>query len=219
YVTRWRIRSDLYHWVPGGSWRRTTRGARLVAPAGGGGRFAAVALGPAAGTPTIPVPPGPPGAVWDDIALSPDGRWVAGRGRAGRLSHAAAVRCRARGDGARNGLHVVAVAASAFLDSRVRRRGTDGAVLWRLHGGNGCGGSLRVWRRRVRRRATVPGRGRFRAGLHRAGQPDSRPLDLGLMGRPAPARGRVGRHALRAGRVRGGRRVVRGASLAHSGEP
>ena len=83
YVTRWRIRSDLYHWVPGGSWRRTTRGARLVAPAGGGGRFAAVALGPAAGTPTIPVPPGPPGAVWDDIALSPDGRWVAGSRSAG----------------------------------------------------------------------------------------------------------------------------------------
>jgi len=83
YVTRWRIRSDLYRWVPGGAWRRATRGARLVAPAGGGGRLAAVALGPAAGTPTLPVPPGPPGAVWEDVALSPDGRWVAGSRSAG----------------------------------------------------------------------------------------------------------------------------------------
>src|SRR5205085_1203812 len=78
FVTRWRIRSDLSRGVPGGAWHRATRGARLVAPAGGGGRLAAVALGPATGTPTLPVPPGPPGAVWDDVALSPDGRWVAG---------------------------------------------------------------------------------------------------------------------------------------------
>ena len=78
YVTRWRIRSDLYHWVPGGSWRRATRGARLVAPAGGGGRLVAVALGPGGATPTLPVPPGPAGAVWEDVALSPDGRWGAG---------------------------------------------------------------------------------------------------------------------------------------------
>jgi hypothetical protein len=83
YVTRWRVRSDLYRWVPGGSWRRATRGARLIAPAGGGGRLAAIALGPAAATPTLPVPPGPPGAVWDDLALSPDGRWVAGSRNAG----------------------------------------------------------------------------------------------------------------------------------------
>jgi len=83
YTTRWRIRSDLYRWVPGGAWRRATRGARLVAPAGGGGRLVAVALGPATGTPTLPVPPGPPGAVWEDVALSPDGRWVAGSRSAG----------------------------------------------------------------------------------------------------------------------------------------
>jgi len=83
YVTPWRIRSDLYRWVPGGSWRRATRGARLVAPAGGGGRLVALALGPATATPTLPVPPGPPGAVWEDVALSPDGRWVAGSRSAG----------------------------------------------------------------------------------------------------------------------------------------
>ena len=83
YVTPWRIRSDLYRWVPGGSWRRATRGARLVAPAGGGGRLVALALGPATATPTLRVPPGPPGAVWEDVALSPDGRWVAGSRSAG----------------------------------------------------------------------------------------------------------------------------------------
>ena len=83
YVTPWRIRSDLYRWAPNGSWRRATRGARLIAPAGGGGRLVALALGPATATPTLPVPPGPPGAVWEDVALSPDGRWVAGSRSAG----------------------------------------------------------------------------------------------------------------------------------------
>src|SRR5439155_954682 len=49
YVTPWRIRSDPYRWVPNGTWRRPTRGAPLVPPAGGGGRLGAVAL--AAGRP------------------------------------------------------------------------------------------------------------------------------------------------------------------------
>ena len=78
YTSRWRIRSDLYRWVPGGAWRRATRGARLVAPAGGGGRLAAIALGPASGRPTVPAPALPRGAVWEDVAPSPDGRRVAG---------------------------------------------------------------------------------------------------------------------------------------------
>ena len=34
FTSRWRIRSDLYRWVPGRAWRRATRGARLVAPPG-----------------------------------------------------------------------------------------------------------------------------------------------------------------------------------------
>ncbi|HVH08252.1 MAG TPA: hypothetical protein VM736_00515 [Gemmatimonadales bacterium] len=78
YTTRWRIRSDAYRWLPDGSWRRDTRGARLVAPAAGGGRRAAITLGPDDGTPTVPAPAGPAEAVWDDLALSPDGRWIAG---------------------------------------------------------------------------------------------------------------------------------------------
>src|SRR5437016_12354441 len=67
FTSRWRIRSDLYRWVPGGAWRRATRGARLVAPAGGGGRLAAIALGPASGRPTVPAPALPRDAVWEDV--------------------------------------------------------------------------------------------------------------------------------------------------------
>jgi hypothetical protein len=78
FTDRWRIRSDLYRWVPGGAWRRATRGARLVAPAAGGGRLATIELGPGSGQPTVPAPASPPGAVWEDVAPSPDGQWVAG---------------------------------------------------------------------------------------------------------------------------------------------
>ena len=78
FTSRWRIRSDLYRWVPGRTWRRATHGARLVAPAGGGGRLAAIALGPASGRPTVPAPALPRSGVWEDVAPSPDGRWVAG---------------------------------------------------------------------------------------------------------------------------------------------
>src|SRR5439155_1382758 len=78
FTSRWRIRSDLYRWVPGRAWRRATRGARLVAPAGGGGRLVAIALGPASGRPTVPAPALPHGAVWEDVVPSPDGHQVAG---------------------------------------------------------------------------------------------------------------------------------------------
>ncbi|PYO64270.1 MAG: hypothetical protein DMD70_01810 [Gemmatimonadetes bacterium] len=78
FTSRWRIRSDLYRWVPGRDWRRATRGARLVAPAGGGGRLVAITLGPASGRPTVPAPARPHGTVWEDVAPSPDGRRVAG---------------------------------------------------------------------------------------------------------------------------------------------
>jgi hypothetical protein len=78
YTTRWRIRSDLYGWVPGRAWARRTWGARLVAPAGGGGRLATIALGAAAAAPSVPVPPSPSGAVWTELAVSADGRSFAG---------------------------------------------------------------------------------------------------------------------------------------------
>ena len=84
FTDRWRIRSDLYRWVPGVSWQRVTRGARLVAPAVGGGRFVALALAPAASRPTVPVP-GPEDATWTEVVPSPDGRAIAGiRNSAGR---------------------------------------------------------------------------------------------------------------------------------------
>ena len=78
FTSAWRIRSDLYRWVPGRAWRRVTHGARLVAPAAGGGRVAAVVLGPASARPTVPAPALPRGAVWQDVAPAPDGRRVAG---------------------------------------------------------------------------------------------------------------------------------------------
>jgi len=78
FTSRWRIRSDLYRWLPGGAWRRATHGARLVAPAGGGGRLAAITLGAASARPTVSAPAVPRSAVWEDVVLSPDGRWVAG---------------------------------------------------------------------------------------------------------------------------------------------
>ncbi len=84
FTTRWRVRSDLYRWLPGESWRRETHGARLVEPAaGGGGRLAAIALTPAANRPTVPVPAAPPGTTWGEVAPSPDGRWMAASRNAG----------------------------------------------------------------------------------------------------------------------------------------
>ena len=90
YTTRWRIRSDLYRWVPGGrggsrTWRRETHAARLAEPAGGGGRLAMLQLGPAANRPTVPAPEEPAGATWETVVPSPNGRWMAGtRNAAGR---------------------------------------------------------------------------------------------------------------------------------------
>jgi hypothetical protein len=83
FTSRWRIRSDLYRWVPGRSWRRATHDARLVAPAGGGGRLAAIMLGAGTARPTIAAPGDSTGAVWEDVVPSPDGRWVAGSRVAG----------------------------------------------------------------------------------------------------------------------------------------
>jgi len=55
WTSRWRARSDLYRWLPGGQWRRVTHGARLVSPRAGGGRLSVIALLPAGNR-----RPGPP---------------------------------------------------------------------------------------------------------------------------------------------------------------
>ncbi|HEX9283409.1 MAG TPA: LpqB family beta-propeller domain-containing protein [Gemmatimonadales bacterium] len=86
FTTRWRVRSDLYRWIPGGAWRRETHGARVVAPRAGGGRLSTIILGPATNHPALPVPPGPPGppgATWGEVVPSPDGRQVAATRNAG----------------------------------------------------------------------------------------------------------------------------------------
>ncbi len=78
FTSRWTISSDQYRWLPGKAWRRETRGARIVAPAGGGGRRASLALSTASSSPTIRAPSGPADAVWEDLAISPDGRRAVG---------------------------------------------------------------------------------------------------------------------------------------------
>src|SRR5207247_2198075 len=85
FASRWRVRSDLYRWQPGRAvgegaawgWRRTTRGARLTQPRGGGGRLAALALGPGANRPTVPAPD-TAGATREAVVPSPDRRRMAG---------------------------------------------------------------------------------------------------------------------------------------------
>lgn len=79
FISRRRIRSDLYHWGPDGSWRRVTRGARLTGPRGGGGVLAGVAITPADNGPVVDgvTWPDAPGTTWGEVAPSPDGAWIA----------------------------------------------------------------------------------------------------------------------------------------------
>jgi hypothetical protein len=77
FTDRHHLRSDLYHWVPGGAWRRLTSSARLTDPRTGGGRLGVVALvagGNAAvvdGT-RLDVT----GAEWGAVVPSRDGRTI-----------------------------------------------------------------------------------------------------------------------------------------------
>ena len=76
FTTRWRIRSDLYRWLPDGAWRRSTRDARLVEPRAGGGRLIVPRLVPGgnrldlAGLDTA-------GVIWGEVVPSPDAQWIA----------------------------------------------------------------------------------------------------------------------------------------------
>ncbi|HEX9705043.1 MAG TPA: hypothetical protein VGA20_07340, partial [Gemmatimonadales bacterium] len=72
-----RIRSDLYKWVPGASWRRVTRGARIVEPRAGGGLLAWVTIGAADNAPSVAGVRDGPDATWGEVAPSPDGGWMA----------------------------------------------------------------------------------------------------------------------------------------------
>lgn len=79
FTSRWRIRSDLYRWLPDGRWKRATRGAGLQEPRAGGSRLAAIRL---AGDGNHPALLGADsvadrGATWGAVVPSPDGRWIA----------------------------------------------------------------------------------------------------------------------------------------------
>jgi WD40-like Beta Propeller Repeat len=77
FTSRWRVRSDLYRWLPDGRWERVTHGARLREPRGGAGRLSAIALLPGTNHPTLLSGAGDLGVTWGDVVPSPDGRWVA----------------------------------------------------------------------------------------------------------------------------------------------
>ena len=79
YTSRWRLRSDLYRWLPDGRWKRATRGARLQEPRTGGGQLSTIEIVPGGNRATLldSVPAGETGTTWGDVAPSPDGRWIA----------------------------------------------------------------------------------------------------------------------------------------------
>jgi len=87
FTTRWKIRSDLYRWLPDGAWRRDTHGARRVEPRAGGGRLIVQRLVP--GGNRLDLMPGldTVGVTWGEVVPSPDGQWIAAtRHRAGHWS-------------------------------------------------------------------------------------------------------------------------------------
>jgi hypothetical protein len=86
FTSRWRIRSDLYRWLPDGDWQRATRAARRVEPRGGGGKLLAPRLVPG-GTHLDEACCDTVGVTWGEAVPSPDGAWVAAtRHRAGHWS-------------------------------------------------------------------------------------------------------------------------------------
>jgi hypothetical protein len=77
FTDRWRLRSDLYLWLPDGRWQRATSGGRTIEPRSGGGRTVWITLDGGETAPSIggvaPVGSGD----WGTIVPSPDGRWMA----------------------------------------------------------------------------------------------------------------------------------------------
>ncbi len=74
FRTRWKIRSDLWRWLPNGAWQRMTTDARLIEPRAGGATLSALKLAGGGDTPTVPV--SAIDGTWGPIVPSPDGRWV-----------------------------------------------------------------------------------------------------------------------------------------------
>ena len=78
FTSRWRLRSDLYHFLPDGQWKRATHGARLQQPRAGGGRLSTIGLVPGGNRAMLLDTTGvDSGATWGAVVPSPDGIWVA----------------------------------------------------------------------------------------------------------------------------------------------
>jgi len=78
FTDRRHLRSDLYRWVPGGAWHRTTRDARLTEPRAGGGRQGVVALGPGTNAAVVDgIRMDVPGTEWGAVVPSREGQVIA----------------------------------------------------------------------------------------------------------------------------------------------
>ena len=78
FTSRWRMRSDLYRWLPDGRWKRTTHDARLQEPRTGAGLLSTIALVPGGNRATLLGTDAgvDNGATWGDVVPSPDGIWI-----------------------------------------------------------------------------------------------------------------------------------------------
>jgi hypothetical protein len=81
FVSRWNLRSDLWRWLPNGSWQRITDRGRLMEPRGGGGVLAALQIAPAIDAPAFAPQwtrhaAESPGATWGPAVPAPDGRAI-----------------------------------------------------------------------------------------------------------------------------------------------
>src|SRR5882762_9198392 len=77
YTSRWRVRSDLWRWLPRGAWQRMTTDARLIEPRAGGGIVSALELGKGRSVLRLPSTQRiDSSATWGPAVPSPDGRWV-----------------------------------------------------------------------------------------------------------------------------------------------
>ena len=82
FTSRWKLRSDLWKWLPGGAWKRVTTGARIMEPRFGGGLLSTLRLTPGGNTPSRATDAsgssarGIEAVTWGPAVPSPDGRWI-----------------------------------------------------------------------------------------------------------------------------------------------
>lgn len=75
FTSRWRIRSDLWKWLPGGAWRRVTKNARIIEPRASSGLLSTLQLTAGGSRPSGSGADAT--ATWGPAVPSPDGRWIA----------------------------------------------------------------------------------------------------------------------------------------------